>query len=146
MWVQFPNGAEMLSVEQQNFKSEYSCTLADGELHFTRVPDHLIPRVLSANLGYKALPKGVSPPGCDIADLAMSDPKRDEAVATLALQVDALTENNKLLTTAIERAEEQRQQAEVECSVLRARCKDLEEENSTLKGNSSDLNLDPKKK
>lgn len=136
MWVKFPKGSESLSVEQQQFNSEYHVKLPDDdfESHWTRVPDHLIDRVLSMNLGYGALPRGQTPPGCVLDDLAVSDPNRDDKVGTLALQVDALTKSNIELTAAIRQSEEQRNQAETECAILRARLKDLEQEFTDYKG------------
>lgn len=133
MWIKFPSGAESLSVEQQNFVTEYEVDVPDGkggarhECWF-RVPNHFVPTILGVNLGYSALQLGEKPPGCDLDDLAASDPNRDDKIGSLAIQLDSQSKVNMELTRALERSEEQRKQAETECFILRNRLKDLEME------------------
>ena len=138
MWIKFPSGAESLSVEQQSFVSEYEVDVPDekeGKRHenWFRVPNHFVPTILGLNLGYSALQLGETPPGCHMEDLAASDPKRDDKLGSLAIQLDSQTKTNVSLTRALERSEEQRKQAETECFILRNRLKDLEEELEDLK-------------
>lgn len=141
MWIKFPPGAESLSVEQQNFVSEYEVDVPDEKKGgsatrhecWFRVPNHFVPTILGLNLGYSALQLGESPPGCHMDDLAASDPKRDDKLVSLAIQLDSQTKVNIELTQALERSEDQRKQAETECFILRNRLKDLETEFEELK-------------
>ncbi len=137
MWVKFPRGAESCSIEQQNFAKEYSVEI-DGKVeNWTRMPDHFVPTILGMNLGYEALLRGQCPPGCDLDDLALSDPKRDDKIGSLAIQLDGVNKSNQQLTIALERSEQEHRRAETECQILRARLKDVEAELEALKAQSA---------
>lgn len=81
MWFKLPDGATEVSVALQNFKVEVKTELGN----FFRAPEHFAAHLLAIP-GFKVQ----EPEGTDIADLPQADPARDDALATLAAQVEAL--------------------------------------------------------
>lgn len=81
MWVKFPQGADRISVEQQNFAVEATDDHGQG---YCRVPDHFVPRLQMSGFSLAD-----PPPGTDLPDLPQTDPLRDGAIANQAREIEA---------------------------------------------------------
>ncbi len=92
MWFLFPEGSDRISVQQQEFASEF--VDADGRQYF-RAPDHFAGIILDQP-GFRS----VKPPEGAPEDLPLADPLRDGAIGQLGSQVDALKLENTSLKAA----------------------------------------------
>lgn len=116
MWLEFPAGAENVSVERQSFGVEH--TDAEGR-KFTRVPNHFAPKLTA--LGFKLAKQPEGAPG----DLPAPDPLRDGAISDL-------TRGNEQLKLDL-------QQAQTDMATLQARNTALTNDNIALKGRVTEL-------
>ena len=82
MWFRFPKGAERITIERQEFASEW--TDAEGWNYF-RAPAHFSPRILGLGAGFIV----VADPKDMPADLPREDPERDNAIVALTAQLTA---------------------------------------------------------
>lgn len=77
MWFSFPEGADRITVEHQEFGVEHTDRAGRG---YFRAPDHFAPRILMLK-GFAQ----VSEPTEEFPeDLAPEDPQRDDAIRELA--------------------------------------------------------------
>lgn len=83
MWFKFPPGAERVSVHQQEFSVEAEDHQGRG---YFRAPDHFAPSILSLG-GFVVVD---TPPEGAPADLPKADPLRDNAIAQLTANQNAL--------------------------------------------------------
>lgn len=87
MWFRFPEGIDNISVEQQNFQSEYE---DKDRVKYFRAPDHFAPVILDLQ-GFTRM---ATPPEGAPPDLPKEDPEASRALGNLASQVDALKQDN----------------------------------------------------
>jgi hypothetical protein len=100
MWFRFPPGAESITVELQNFGTEWSALDADGkEQKFFRAPDHFAPTILALP-GFGSVPQPDGAPD----DLAPTLGAQASAFELASAQLSSAKDENESLRNQLAEA------------------------------------------
>jgi hypothetical protein len=102
MWFEFPRGLDFISIQLQEFRTEFLGMAVDKdgneyEAHYFRAPDHFAPLILDIP-GFKVAVPGEGAP----EDLPKETPEKDNAISQLAARNDALLSENQELRARLE--------------------------------------------